>query len=129
MARHYGAFLASVQVIPGNMFVETTGSSLANDGVPEAKKIVKDLLNAGGGTLFVDEAYQLTNGQNFGGNQVLDYLLAEMENNVGKIVFIFAGYNREMERFFVSLLESKGLVIGDLKRVFSYWHPRNTIRV
>lgn len=31
---------------------------------------------------------------------MLDFLLAEMENNVGKIVFIFAGYNREMEKFF-----------------------------
>ena len=30
----------------------------------------------------------------------MDFLLAEMENNVGKIVFIFAGYNKEMEKFF-----------------------------
>ena len=31
---------------------------------------------------------------------MLDFLLAEMENNVGKIVFILAGYNKEMEKFF-----------------------------
>jgi SpoVK/Ycf46/Vps4 family AAA+-type ATPase len=37
---------------------------------------------------------------NIGGSQVLNYLLAEMENNVGKIVFILAGYNKEMEAFF-----------------------------
>ena len=30
----------------------------------------------------------------------MDFLLAEMENNVGKIVFIIAGYDREMEKFF-----------------------------
>lgn len=84
------------------MFIETTGSRLANDGVPGAKKTIETLINAGGGTIFVDEAYQLTSGQNYGGGQVLDFLLAEMENNVGKIVFIFAGYNKEMEKFFVS---------------------------
>ena len=64
------------------------------------KKIIEDLISSGGGVLFVDEAYQLAESQSFGGKQVLDYLLAEMENNVGKIVFIFAGYNREMEKFF-----------------------------
>lgn len=31
---------------------------------------------------------------------MLDFLLAEMENNVGKIIFIVAGYKREMEDFF-----------------------------
>jgi hypothetical protein len=50
--------------------------------------------------MFIDEAYQLTDAHNFQGKQVLDFLLAEMENNVGKVVFIFAGYNREMEKFF-----------------------------
>ena len=89
-----------MQVIPGNKFVEKTGSGLANDGVPAVKKIIEDLISNGGGVLFVDEAYQLAESQNFGGKQVLDFLLAEMENNVGKIVFIFAGYNREMEKFF-----------------------------
>ena len=49
----------------------------------------------------MDEAYQLTEEHNQkSGGQVLDFLLAEMENNVGKIVFIFAGYNKNMEKFF-----------------------------
>lgn len=30
----------------------------------------------------------------------MDFLLAEMENNIGSIVFILAGYNKEMEKFF-----------------------------
>ena len=61
---------------------------------------MEGILNAAGGVLFVDEAYQLADGHNYGGKQVLDFLLAEMENNVGKIVFILAGYNKEMEKFF-----------------------------
>lgn len=89
-----------VGVLPGSSFIETTGSRLANDGVSVVKKHIEEIQNAGGGAFFVDEAYQLTAQHNYGGNAVLDFLLAEMENNVGKIVFIFAGYNKEMEKFF-----------------------------
>ncbi|KAJ7756425.1 P-loop containing nucleoside triphosphate hydrolase protein [Mycena maculata] len=100
VARHYAKFLASVGILPGNEFVETTGSRMSNDGVDKVKKMLEDVLTAGGGTIFVDEAYQLTAPQNYQGPQVLDFLLAEMENNVGTTVFIFAGYEKEMETFF-----------------------------
>lgn len=100
VARLYAKILTSLGALPGEAFVETTGSRLANDGVAGIKKHIEGIHNAGGGTLFIDEAYQLADQHNFGGRQVLDFLLAEMENNVGKIVFILAGYNREMEKFF-----------------------------
>lgn len=48
----------------------------------------------GGGALFIDEAYQLTTKQS-----VLDVLLAKILEKVGEVVFIFAGYNRSMEKF------------------------------
>lgn len=89
-----------MKVVEGTLFKESTGSSLANDGVPGVKKIIEELVNNGGGTFFIDEAYQLTSGSNFQGGAVLDYLLAEIENQIGKIVFIFAGYRKEMEKFF-----------------------------
>ena len=100
VARLYAKALTTLGVLPGLAFKETTGSRLANDGVNGIKKHVEEILNAGGGALFVDESYQLADQHNLGGRQVLDFLLAEMENNVGKIVFIVAGYNREMEVFF-----------------------------
>jgi Cdc6-like AAA superfamily ATPase len=50
--------------------------------------------------LFIDEAYQLTSGNSQGGGAVLDYLLAEVENLRGKVVFVLAGYNKQMESFF-----------------------------
>ena len=87
-------------MLPGAGFVETSGSRLTDGGVAEAKKHIEDLQKGGGGAMFIDEAYQLTQGASYGGRQVLNFLLAEMENNVGKIVFIVAGYNREMESFF-----------------------------
>jgi hypothetical protein len=100
VARLYAKFLSSVNVLPACEFLETTGSRLSNDGVAGVKKHLETLINAGGGVLFVDEAYQLTSQHNFQGRQVLDFLLAEMENRVGTIVFILAGYDKEMETFF-----------------------------
>lgn len=99
VARLYAKFLASMGVIPGTEFVETTGSRLANDGVSGCKQILDKILENGGGAMFIDEAYQLTQ-SSFGGTQVLDFLLAEVENLTGKMVFILAGYQRPMEKFF-----------------------------
>lgn len=87
-------------VLTGDEFVETSGSSLANDGVAGAKKHIETIVKAGGGAFFLDEAYQLALGHSYAGASVLDFLLAEIENQVGKIVFIFAGYNKQMEKFF-----------------------------
>ena len=100
MARLYGQFLASANAIPGREFVEVTGSNLASQGVADAKKKIEDLLKAGGGIFFLDEAYQLASGNSFNGNAVLDYLLAEIEEQRGKIVFVLAGYKKEMDKFF-----------------------------
>ena len=38
VARHYAKFLESVGTLPGTLFIETTGSRLANDGIPGIKK-------------------------------------------------------------------------------------------
>ncbi|KAL9620613.1 MAG: hypothetical protein Q9160_004867 [Pyrenula sp. 1 TL-2023] len=100
IARLYANFLSTVGALPGNTFVESTGSSLANDGIQGCKQKIKTILDGGGGAMFIDEAYQLVSTNNHGGSQVLDYLLAEIENLTGKVVFILAGYNRNMEAFF-----------------------------
>ena len=60
--------------------------------------MIDQALLVGGGAIFIDEAYQLTSDKS--GEQVLDFLLAEMENRVGTLIFILAGYNKEMEKFF-----------------------------
>ncbi len=81
-------------VLSGNEFVKTSGSCLANDGVTRAKKHIKTLVNTGRSIFFLDEAYQLALGYNYGGTSVLDFLLAEIKNQVRKIIFIFTGYNK-----------------------------------
>lgn len=92
--------MASVKALPGKEFVEITGSGLAYEGVAGAKKIIDGLVKAGGGVFFIDEAYQLASGNNFGGKNVLDFILAEIEDRRGTIAFILAGYVKEMESFF-----------------------------
>ena len=64
------------------------------------KKKLENLQDNGGGAFFIDEAYQLASGNNFGGAAVLDFILAEVENLTGKVVFVLAGYNKQMEKFF-----------------------------
>ncbi|KAK5048890.1 hypothetical protein LTR84_005310 [Exophiala bonariae] len=100
VARLYAKFLCSVGVIPGDTFVETSGSRLASDGIPGCKKHLEEICNGSGGALFIDEAYQLVSGQNYGGSQVLDFLLTEVENLTGKVVFILASYSKNIEAFF-----------------------------
>lgn len=100
VARLYAKFLTSIGVIPGSCFKEETGAGLANAGVNGCKRLIDDMLNDGGGVLFIDEAYQLTSGNSYGGGAVLDYLLPQVENLSGKIVFVLAGYNKQMESFF-----------------------------
>lgn len=88
-------------VIPGSHFEETTGSRLAHDGIQGAQALLDNLLQKGGGVFFLDEAYQIvSSSSSAGGSQVLDFLLAEIENCTGKIAFVFAGYRKQMEAFF-----------------------------
>lgn len=100
VARHYAKVLTSLQVLPGDGFVETTGSRLAHGGIKDFQDHLKQLESAGGGVYFIDEAYQLAEGHSLGGKPVLDDLLAEIENLTGKVVFVFAGYRKQMEKFF-----------------------------
>ncbi|KAH0495908.1 hypothetical protein TgHK011_009433 [Trichoderma gracile] len=100
VARIYGRFLTETGVIPGDAFEETTGSKLANKGVKGCEDLLEKIKENGGGVLFIDEAYQLSSGNSPGGAAVLDYLLAEVENLRGKIVFVLAGYSKQMESFF-----------------------------
>ncbi|KAI6264472.1 hypothetical protein MCOR28_011007 [Pyricularia oryzae] len=72
VARLYAKFLASIGVIPGIKFEETTGAKLANMGVSGCQKLLDDMLDDGGGVMFIDEA----------------------------IAFVLAGYNKNMESFF-----------------------------
>ena len=84
-------------VVAGERVHETTASKLMNGGVPAYKKLVDELLSDSGGVVFIDEAYQFTSGANAIGRQVLDAIMDDVENLTGKVVFILAGYRKEMD--------------------------------
>jgi Cdc6-like AAA superfamily ATPase len=100
VARLFAQCLASMGVVPGTEFKELTAARLMNGGTRFCEQIIQEVLNAGGGAIFIDEAYQLASGSSPGGRQVLDFLLPEVENHTGKILFILAGYDKEMEDLF-----------------------------
>ncbi|WP_051406954.1 AAA family ATPase [Nocardia sp. CNY236] len=67
-----------------------------------APKTKEALARAAGGVLFIDEAYYLFRPENERdyGQEVIEILLQEMENERTSLVVIFAGYRDRMERFF-----------------------------
>lgn len=67
-----------------------------------APKTKEALAKAAGGVLFIDEAYYLFRPENERdyGQEVIEILLTEMENERGDLVVIFAGYPDRMETFF-----------------------------
>ena len=97
MARLYCKLLVEPKVLSGSHMVETTGGMLAEEGIKLLDKQLSDIESQGGGLLFIDEAYQLNPKTSLNGRAVLDRLLTEMENKIGKLVVAFAGYAKDME--------------------------------
>jgi probable Rubsico expression protein CbbX len=67
-----------------------------------APKTKEAIVRAAGGVLFIDEAYYLFRPENERdyGQEVIEILLTEMENERGDLVVIFAGYPDRMATFF-----------------------------
>ena len=71
VARLYCELLIQVEVLPENsVSKETTGSELVYGGVKKLEEILDEVKDAGGGVVFVDEAYQLSPKENPNGRQV-----------------------------------------------------------
>ncbi|KAG5175822.1 P-loop containing nucleoside triphosphate hydrolase protein, partial [Tribonema minus] len=102
VARLYGRLLKDLgQQKPPQSVQETSGADLADQGLNLLKKQLADIEKAGGGVLFVDEAYALLSGTIGGqGAQVLNHLLTEMENHRDSLVVAFAGYHKDMDKLF-----------------------------
>ena len=67
-----------------------------------APKTKEAIARAAGGVLFIDEAYYLFRPENERdyGQEVIEILLTEMENERGSLVVVFAGYPDRMATFF-----------------------------
>jgi replication-associated recombination protein RarA len=104
VARLYAKFLVQLQILPdGAAILETSGPKLASEGLAELEKLLGKGKSRGGAVIFVDEAYALNPKEDRNGRQVLDFMLPvaeKLKGDYGKVVFIFAGYNKDMEKLF-----------------------------
>ena len=80
-------------------FVEIRRESLVAGYMGQTgTKVTKEVERAKGGILFIDEAYNLVNGDHDEfGKDALNTLLAPIENNRDDLMVIMAGYEEEME--------------------------------
>ena len=111
VARILGKAFRALGVLERANFVETDRSGLvAKYEGQTAAKTNKLIDSAAGGILFIDEAYQLNQGENDQyGAEAVATLLKRMEDARGSMVVIIAGYKEEMKRFMAinSGLESR----------------------
>lgn len=72
-------------------------SKFVGGTAPRVKELFKKAI---GNVLFIDEAYSLYDGQDgLYGDEAINTIVQEMENNREDTVVIFAGYKKEMQKF------------------------------
>ena len=105
IARVIGKIYAGLGITSEDKVIETGRPDFVGDTVGSTGlKTRKVLAEAMGGVLFIDEAYALVqdtgtaNQKDSFGQEALDVLVAEMENNRTNLVVIMAGYDRDIER-------------------------------
>ena len=104
VARVIGKMYAGLGIVERPEVLETSrpdfvGDTVGSTGI-KTKKVIEKAMD---GVLFIDEAYALVQEVGHGqkdafGQEALDVLVAEMENNRDRLVVIAAGYNRDIER-------------------------------
>ena len=101
VARLFAEMMKDEQVLSTGKFVEVGRADLIGDHVGATAPLVrKRFREAGGGVLFIDEAYSLCDGYENGfGDEAITTIVQEMENHRDNIIVIFAGYPAQMKRF------------------------------
>lgn len=101
VARLIAKILYESGILPTDKLIETDRSGLCGEYMgqtgPKTHEKVKEAM---GGVLFIDEAYTLSNKQEWGndfGNEAIAALLKDMEDYDGKFCVILAGYKDQME--------------------------------
>ncbi|MCG7344045.1 right-handed parallel beta-helix repeat-containing protein [Sporosarcina sp. ACRSL] len=101
LARILAKIYQALGILERGDLIEVNRDSLVS-GYPGMSEqlITRYIDQAMGGTLFIDEAYQLTQyGADDPGHKVIEVLLKRMEDDRGKFIVIGAGYKENMEQF------------------------------
>ncbi|MFV8227410.1 type VII secretion AAA-ATPase EccA [Mycolicibacterium fortuitum] len=105
IARVIAKKLAAADVLPSETFVEVSRGDLVDKVIGGSENKIKQkidhILEKGGGALFIDEAYMLTDSgsDNDFGPMVIGELLPAMANHADKLMVIAAGYADKMQEF------------------------------
>ena len=100
VARLFARILRENRVMSKGHMIEVGRADLVGKFVGwTAPLIKKKFAEAKGGVLFIDEAYSLVDDSGTYGDEAINTIVQEMENNREDVVVIFAGYPKEMEKF------------------------------
>lgn len=101
VARLISQILARDGVLKTGRFVECGRADLVAKYVGWTAKAVRaKFREARGGVLFIDEAYSLSDGEHATfGDEAINTIVQEMENNRDEVIVIFAGYPDKMKDF------------------------------
>lgn len=104
VARLMAQIYCALGILSEGHLVEVDRSDLVAGYVGQTAVKTREVAQkAYGGVLFIDEAYSLANGgSNDFGQEAIDTLLKEMEDNRDNLVVIVAGYESLMEKFIES---------------------------
>ena len=101
LARIFGKIYKALGLLERGHIIETGKDGLVAGYVGQTALKTKEKIDkALGGVLFIDEAYALAGqGQYNYGNEAIEVILKNMEDNRGKFAVIVAGYPENMETF------------------------------
>lgn len=101
VARLFARILKENGVLSRGELFEVGRADLVGKYVGWTAQIVKEKFKAAkGSVLFIDEAYSLVDDRSgMYGDEAINTIVQEMENNREDTIVIFAGYTNEMERF------------------------------
>lgn len=105
VARLLSRIYKSLGLLESGHLVEVDRSGLVAGYTGQTSLKVKDVIRESlGGVLFIDEAYSLANGEDSSdfGQEAIDILVKEMEDNRKDFIVIAAGYPNEMSTFIKS---------------------------
>ena len=100
VARIVTSILYNMGYIKKNKCIEINANELKGSKIGETaiktKVILRNSINK---VLFIDEAYALLDNKGGFGQEAVDTIIKEMEDNKKNMVIIFAGYKNEMKEF------------------------------
>jgi SpoVK/Ycf46/Vps4 family AAA+-type ATPase len=105
VARLLGKIYRDLGILTKGHLIETDRAGMVAEYIGQTAIKTKSVIDkAKGGILFIDEAYTLTplNGNNDFGQEAVDTLLKEMEDNRDNLIVIVAGYPNLMNMFLQS---------------------------